>query len=87
MLRETTTEDIIYGYRECCKVGKKLGIPVVYNTCVRELMDELLQDAKTSGISTKVLDIPAGIDYDGTEAMHIYPLTLQMRPSWLDQEI
>ena len=115
MLRETTTEDILLGYEECRKVGEKLEIPVVYNTCVRELLPELLADAKAKGIDTKVLDIPNGVDYDGSDGcdgggsdgddgcagdgrnvnehgdrcgtMYIYPITLQMRPSWLDQKI
>lgn len=87
MLMETEAEDIIHGYEMSCQVSEKLGIPVVYNTCVENLLEELLHEAESRGIKTRVLDIPGGVDYDGSEGMHIYPLTLQMRPSWLDIEI
>ncbi len=86
MLRETTTGDIIFGYQECLKVGRELGIPVVYNTCETKYLEQLLKDAEDQGIKTKVMDIPNGIDSDGEEdVMYIYPITLQMRPTWLDR--
>lgn len=86
MLRETTVEDMIYGYQECVKVSQELGIPVVYNTCETKFLDELLKETAEMGIRTKVVDIPNGIDSDGDEGvMYIYPLTLQMRPTWLDR--
>lgn len=86
MLRETEAEDMIYGYQQCVEVSKELGIPVVYNTCVGELLDELLSETAKMGIRTRIVDIPNGIDNDGEEGvMYIYPLTLQMRPTWLDR--
>ena len=95
MLRETTTEDILYGYEKCRETGKLLGIPVVYSTCVREMLPALLEDAKMAGIETHVVDISNGIDAKSAaereepsaqNIMNIYPITLQMRPSWLDIE-
>lgn len=86
MLRETEVEDMIFGYQQCVEVSKELGIPVVYNTCVGELLDELLSETANMGIRTRIVDIPNGIDNDGEEGvMYIYPLTLQMRPTWLDR--
>lgn len=92
MLRETTTEDILSGYLNSKEVSKLLGIPVVYNTCERHLMPELLKEAENQKIECKVLDISGGVD-NGIESseikkakdvMYIYPITLIMRPSWLD---
>lgn len=83
MLRETETDDILYGYEKCCEIGEKLGIPVVYNTCVNELLLPLQKAAEKAGIKTKLMDIPAGVDWE-EGIMNIYPLTLQMRPDWLD---
>ncbi len=89
LLRETTPEDILHGYEICCEVSKMIGIPVMYNTCVNELIPELLKAAKDKGITTQVLDVPNGKDNDGKDCdrgvMYIYPLTLQMRPTWLDR--
>lgn len=89
LLRETTPDDILFGYEICCDVSKKLGIPVFYNTCVKELIPELLKAASEKGITTRLLDVPNGIDNDGKTCeagiMYIYPLTLQMRPTWLDR--
>lgn len=92
MLRETTTDDIIEGFLNSLEVSEILGIPVVYNTCEKHLLNELIKDAQDREIDCKVLDIQAGID-NGIEAsnenslkktMFIYPITLQMRPTWLD---
>ena len=86
LLRETTVEDILYGYEMCCKVSDRLGIPVVYNTCVTDLLDELLAEAAAKNIQTNVVDIPAGKDSnEAAGVMNIYPITLQMRPTWLDR--
>ena len=86
MLRETTVEDIIYGYEMCSEVSKRLGIPVVYNTCVTELLDELLAEAEQKKIKTNVVDLSKGIDSnEASDVMNIYPITLQMRPTWLDR--
>jgi len=88
MLMETETEDIINGYRICTEVSEKLGIPVVANTCVEPLMDALKGDAKAQGIETDVIDIASGeLLEDAKDCLRIYPLTLQMRPSWLDVEL
>ena len=93
MLRETTTDDILDGYLNSLDVSKVLGIPVVYNTCEKHLLPELLKEAGNRGITAEVLDIPAGFD-NGTEIpeketstdeiMYVYPISLQMRPTWLD---
>ena len=41
MLTETTTDDIIKGYGLCREMSERTDIPVVMNTCVEELCDEL----------------------------------------------
>ncbi|MBR3785566.1 MAG: ATP-binding protein [Firmicutes bacterium] len=41
MLTETTAEMIVKGYRLCSEVSGKLGIPVVWNTCREDLLDDL----------------------------------------------
>lgn len=41
MLTETTAEDVVKGYRLCSKVSAQLGIPVVWNTCREDLLDDL----------------------------------------------
>jgi len=70
LLRETTANDIIKGYKLCKQVSDKLGIPIVWNTCREDLLDEL-----THLISDQKLE-----DLD-----NIYPIKLYMRPSWLDR--
>lgn len=92
MLKETETEDILYGYEACRQIGQKLQIPVVYNTCVVPLLEKLKTDADEKGIRYEVVDIPSGKDAPPLEeieedVMYLYPLTLQMRPDWLDREI
>ncbi len=70
LLRETTANDIIKGYYLCRQVSDKLGIPIAWNTCREDLLDDLKQ-----------LIIDKNID--GLE--NIYPIKLYMRPSWLDR--
>ncbi len=41
LLMETKTEDIIKGYFLCKELSSRLNIPLKYNCCVRELLDEL----------------------------------------------
>lgn len=92
MLRETETGDILTGFAMCRQIAQKTGKPVVYNTCVEPLLEALCRDAAAEGIKTRIVDIAAGVDtppLDQIEedVMYIYPLTLQMRPEWLDREI
>ena len=41
MLMESTAEDVVKGYRLCEEVSKKLDIPVVWNTCRTDLLEDL----------------------------------------------
>jgi len=88
MLMETETDDILDGYETCLEVSKALDIPVVCSTCVESLIDDLVKDANSRGFDTKVIDIAGGefLTQAGLQ-MRIYPITLQMRPSWLDVEL
>lgn len=70
LLRETTAEDIVKGYKLCRQVSDKLGIPIVWNTCHEDLLDDLKQ-------------LIADENIEGLE--NIYPIKLYMRPSWLDR--
>lgn len=70
LLRETTADDIVKGYELCKQVSDKLGIPIVWNTCREDLMDDLKQLIIDKNIE--------GLD-------NIYPIKLYMRPSWLDR--
>ena len=70
LLRETTANDIIKGYSLCRQVSDKLGIPIVWNTCREDLLDDLKQ-------------LIADENIEGLE--NIYPIKLYMRPSWLDR--
>ncbi|MEG0291805.1 MAG: ATP-binding protein [Anaerovoracaceae bacterium] len=68
MLKETTPQDIIKGYRLCQEVSKELDLPIVWNTCRETLLDELNEELQKEGI----------------QDMIIYPIKLYMRPSWLE---
>ena len=70
LLRETTAYDIVKGYKLCRQVSDKLGIPIVWNTCREDLLDDLKQ-------------LIADENIEGLE--NIYPIKLYMRPSWLDR--
>lgn len=70
LLRETTADDIFKGYKLCRQVSDKLGIPIVWNTCREDLLDDLKQ-------------LIADESIEGLE--NIYPIKLYMRPSWLDR--
>ncbi|MDO5415514.1 MAG: ATP-binding protein [Bacillota bacterium] len=70
LLRETTADDIVKGYKLCRQVSDKLGIPIVWNTCREDLLDDLKQ-------------LIADENIEGLE--NIYPIKLYMRPSWLDR--
>ena len=69
LLTETNTDDIIKGYKLCSRLSEKTGIPVVFSTCVEELVEELKY--KTGDLK----------DFS------VFPMTLQMRLSWLDVQI
>lgn len=70
LLRETTANDIIKGYKLCREVSDKLGIPIVWNTCHEKLVNDLNDLITRDGI-------------EGLE--NIYPIKLYMRPTWLDR--
>ncbi|MBR3788112.1 MAG: ATP-binding protein [Firmicutes bacterium] len=70
LLRETTADDIVKGYKLCRQVSDKLGIPIVWNTCHEDLLDDLKQLIADENIE---------------DLENIYPIKLYMRPSWLDR--
>ena len=70
LLKETTADDIVKGYKLCRQVSDKLDIPIVWNTCHEDLLDDLKQ-------------LIADENIEGLE--NIYPIKLYMRPSWLDR--
>ncbi len=70
LLRETTADDIVKGYELCKQVADKLGIPIAWNTCREDLLDDLKQ-------------LIADKNIEGLES--IYPIKLYMRPTWLDR--
>lgn len=70
LLRETTASDIVKGYELCKQVSEQLNIPIVWNTCREDLLDDLNELIKEKNI-------------EGLE--NIYPIKLYMRPSWLDR--
>ncbi len=41
MLTETTTDDVLKGYRLCSEISKTEGIPIIYNCCTQEILDTL----------------------------------------------
>jgi hypothetical protein len=69
LLRETSADDIIKGYELCKEITKETGLPLVYNTCVKELLPEL-EAAKCAKNITDLV---------------VYPMDLYMRPTWLDR--
>ncbi|MDO4746032.1 MAG: ATP-binding protein [Bacillota bacterium] len=70
LLRETTAADIVKGYELCSQVSDILEIPIAWNTCREDLLDDL-----------KIL-----IDERNIQGLeNIYPIKLYMRPSWLDR--
>jgi len=88
MLMETTADDILEGYKVCLDVSERLGIPVVCSTCVNSLLPKLLENAALRGIETSIIDIAGGDNLESScGRMRIYPITLQMRPGWLDIKI
>jgi hypothetical protein len=46
LLAETTAEDIIKGYLLCKELSSRLDIPLRYNCCAEEMLDELKSKAK-----------------------------------------
>lgn len=70
LLRETEPIHIIQGYRLCQEVSKELNLPITYNTCRTDLLDELNVLAEKESFG---------------EAFVVYPITLYMRPTWLDR--
>lgn len=96
MLRETTPEDILKGFEMGEEIGRIKGIPVKFSTCEKHLIDALCEAAKAKGYDPVVLE-GAGHDPEaekngGVEfaelgkagKLYIYPIELQMRPTWLD---
>lgn len=70
LLRETTAADMIKGYEMCLEVSKQLGLPIVWNTCRKDLLPELQAALAEKGYG---------------EEFVIYPIELYMRPTWLDK--
>ena len=70
MLRRTTVEDIVKGYRLARQVGDRLGLPVRYSTCEEGLLPALREWT-------------AGEPIEG----EIFPIRLEMRDSWLDEQV
>lgn len=70
LLRETTVDEVIKGYELCREISQQLEIPIVYNTCVRSLCPELEK----------------AVEQRGFTEFTIYPITLYMRPTWLDSQ-
>lgn len=69
MLRETKPEDIIKGYKLCKRISQQLNVPIQYNVCQENLVEELRASIKAEDIND----------------MTIYPVKLYMRPTWLDR--
>ena len=70
LLRETTASDIVKVYELCKQVSEKLNIPIAWNTCREDLLEDLNTIIKDRNI-------------EGLE--NIYPIKLYMRPTWLDR--
>jgi len=69
LIRETTTNEIIKGYKLCRQISDRIGIPIIYNTCVEELLEELKEVIKKNSLTH----------------FEVYPIKLYMRPTWLDR--
>ena len=69
MLRETTVDDVLWGYDLSKQVAEHIGVPIVFNCCMKELCSEL---------ESKNKELHSG-------EMVIYPMTLYLRPTWLDK--
>ncbi len=41
MLRETEAKHIVHGHKICTQLGKRLGIPLLFTTCINDLLDEV----------------------------------------------
>lgn len=70
LLHETTVGDMLDGYEICREAARCAGVPIVFNTCRRELLPELEKILKERGLPDKY---------------PIYPIDLYMRPTWLDR--
>jgi len=68
MLRETTVEDILKGYRMCREISERIHVPIVYNTCQESMVEELRRACAA----------------EGCRDLTIYPIKLYMRPTWMD---
>lgn len=99
MLTETTADDIMKGFELCRRVSQSKGIPVKYNVCEKKYLEKLMETAKKQGYEPVAIR-KAGEDSEGIaafsggtddagegkkqEKMYVYPIELQMRPTWLD---
>lgn len=86
MLRETEASDMIKGYRMCSEVSEKKGIPVVWNTCRRDLLENLEGALSEEGIAYDVYEFGDERPKDSGTFV-IYPIDLYMRPEWLDKAV
>ena len=46
LLKETKVEDVLNGYQLCLTLSKTLNIPIKYNCCFNELLDQLKDQTK-----------------------------------------
>lgn len=70
MIRQTTVDDILKGYRLAKQIGDQLGVPVKYSSCEEHLLDALKERIAREPVEGE-----------------IFPLHLEMRDSWLDQQV
>ncbi|MGI6766375.1 MAG: ATP-binding protein [Lentihominibacter sp.] len=70
MLRETTVSNMLGGYEVCREASRQSGVPIVFNTCRRDLLPELEETLHERGLA---------------DEYRIYPIDLYMRPTWLDR--
>ena len=70
LLRETTVEDTLKGYRLCRGISERLHVPIVCNTCQEHLVEELRRVCTEQGL----------------DDLTIYPMKLYMRPTWMDRK-
>ena len=70
MIRKTTVDDILKGYRLAREVADYLHVPVKYSTCETHLVEQLKERIAQEPMEGE-----------------IFPITLEMRDSWLDEEV
>ncbi len=69
LLRETAVGNMLDGYEVCREASRRSGVPIVFNTCRRDLLPELEKALHERGLA---------------DEYQVYPIDLYMRPTWLD---